>query len=454
VVTLLDKIMQLGKPKAAGPRLRSWQAAHLSIQGDKHVRDGSPGQDSSDSRAFEGGSWAYVVVADGHGSDRHFRSDRGSTLAVATMHDVFHSFRRRARELGEPGGTELNELWLAETDQVVRRWRAKVHADLVKHPARVPGKTDGERGFVRYLDDFAKRNGYAQLELLFWQLRRFEEYAQEALSNEADMLGSLPYITDPQWDQAKLGGWQAKAYGTTVLGVLAGPESLHWVQLGDGAMVQIIGGEATYLVPPPPEALGNLTPSLCDEDAQEKIRCGSSTISSGHTPSAILLATDGVPNSYADNAGFFKFCRDIAHRAEASPGISADLPGWLQTISSRGSGDDVSVALAWLKELPTQKKRARPPDDVPREVPDPDHQVAEQVAQPDDDKSGGQIDAVLNAVQGTGDPATGCHAAQGPEPDASEPANPSEVERRAVSTEDQEMKGGDRGAEDGGPAQL
>ncbi len=372
---MLEKVKQAFKTMA-GRRLRSWQTAHLSIRGDKHVRDDLPCQDHSDSRAFDDGSWAYVVVADGHGSQRHFRSDRGAELAVATMHDVFHSFRRRAEDLDGPTVTELDELWTLETEDVVRRWRAKVHADLVKHPARVPGKTDGEPGFVRYLDDFAKRNGYAQLELLFWQLRRFEEYAQGAISKEAELLGPLPYFNDTKWDQAKFGGWQAKAYGTTLLGVLVGPESLHWVQLGDGAMVQIVGGEATYLVPPPPEALGNLTPSLCDEDAQQKLRRGTASIHNGRIPSAILLATDGVPNSYDNEVGFFQFCEGVAHRAEASSAFSVDLPGWLQTISRKGSGDDVSVALAWLTELPTPEKQVQPPEDGQPHTPR-DEQVAE-----------------------------------------------------------------------------
>lgn len=445
---MLEKVKQVVKTMT-GRRLRSWQAVHLSIQGDKHVQNGLPCQDYSDSRAFGDGAWAYVVVADGHGSDRHFRSDRGSELAVATMHDTFHAFLRRARGLGEPGVAELSQLWMSEISEVVRRWRAKVHADVVKHPAQVPGKTDGERGFVRYVDDFVKRNGYAQLEQLFWQLRRFEEYAQGLISKEAEILGPLPYSTDSGWDQAKFGGWQAKAYGTTVLGVLVGPESLHWVQLGDGAMVQIVGGEATYLVPPPVEALGNLTPSLCDEDAKEKIRCGTSLIHSGHIPSAILLATDGVPNSYADSGGFFSFCQDLAHRAEASPGFSADLPRWLQTISHEGSGDDVSVALAWLTEL--SEKHSRPPEAVPQDVHETAGQVVGPVAEPDEEKPDEQIETVGETVPIQSDSPIGRHSAQ--EPDAAESVNPLEVERPAVSTEDPE-KESDRGAEDGRSAQL
>ena len=202
---------------ATALRSLTWRTEHLSLQGDKHIRDSSPCQDFSDSRAFDDGRWAYVVVADGHGSDRHFRSAHGSKLAVATMRDVFHSFRDLVRDLDGPTQVELTQAWELKSREIVRRWRAKIHSHLVEHPAQVPGGPDGERGLVRYLDDFAKRNGYAQLEQLFWQLRGFEEYSKDVLSKDAGALGPLPHFTEPRWDQAKYGGWQAKAYGTTSL---------------------------------------------------------------------------------------------------------------------------------------------------------------------------------------------------------------------------------------------
>jgi serine/threonine protein phosphatase PrpC len=455
---------------ATGRRSLVWQTAHLSLQGDKHVRDGSPCQDDSDSRAFEDGTWAYVVVADGHGSERHFRSGSGSKLAVATMHDVFQSFLGKTGELGEPSPAELEELWEERAREIVRRWRAKVHSDLVKNPALVPGRTDGERGLVRYLDDFARRNGYAQLELLFWQLRRFEQYAKEVISQEAEALGPLPYFTDPRWDQAKYGGWQAKAYGTTLLGVLVGPETLHWVQIGDGAMVQIVGGVASYLIPPPAEAVGNLTPSLCDEDAEKKIRYGTMPIRSGQMPSGIVLATDGVPNSYDDNTGFFKFCQDIAQRADTSSAFSEDLPKWLKTISRNGSGDDVSVALAWLRELPTPGKPAPPPEearddtareqDVPAETSEPVRAESERVEAetrtPFDERADSAMELVASGSRPQCVPTRARHAASLHEDDAGteEPPNALETGIPRDVRRGPEEEGGDRGAEDGRSAQL
>ncbi|MFD0205899.1 MULTISPECIES: protein phosphatase 2C domain-containing protein [Saccharothrix] len=354
---------------------RNWRAAHHSALGASHVRDGISCQDYSDSRVLDDGKWAFVVVADGHGSERHFRSDRGAQLAVQTMREVFLAFHERvraARESVDPG--DLHALWEQETSHVVPTWRAMVHADLVAEPPVLPGRQGGERGIIRFVTKFAEHNGLAQTEQLFWQLRGFAQYAGQWTAPTPAELGPLPLPDDPRWDLPKLGSWQAKAYGTTVLGVIVGPDSLHWVQLGDGALVKIVGGQASYLVPPPPEAIGNMTPSLCDDNAPDGIRVGTIPLDHGHVPSAIVLTTDGVVNSYREERGFFQFCQDVAERARAAGGPTRDgrgrsvfvddLERWLPEISRRGSGDDMSVALAWAGEVPTDHRDEAPPASV------------------------------------------------------------------------------------------
>ncbi|MEU4807163.1 protein phosphatase 2C domain-containing protein [Actinosynnema sp. NPDC023587] len=393
-MSVLNKVV---RPFTGGGRRqqRTWRAAHLSTLGASHVRDGIVCQDYSDSRVLDDGKWAFVVVADGHGSERHFRSDRGAQLAVATMREVFVAFHdrvRTAREGVDPG--HLAALWAQETGHVVPRWRAMVHADLVTEPPVLPGRQGGERGVVRFVTTFAERNGLAQTEQLFWQLRGFAEYAARCTSPTPEELGPLPLPDDPAWDLAKLGNWQAKAYGTTVLGVIVGPDSLHWIQLGDGALVQIVGGQASYLVPPPPEAIGNATPSLCDDGAPTGLRVGTVPLDNGHVPSAVVLTTDGVPNSYIEEAGFLRFCQDVAERARATGEPVAhggrarsdfvdNLDRWLPEISRRGSGDDMSVALAWAGEVPTDHPGPDPePVPAPQPVAQPAPQPAPQASAP------------------------------------------------------------------------
>ena len=56
---------------------------HCTRTGASHIRKHLPCQDASASAVIRGLSVA--VVADGHGSRRHFRSDRGAVIACRTV---------------------------------------------------------------------------------------------------------------------------------------------------------------------------------------------------------------------------------------------------------------------------------------------------------------------------------------------------------------------------------
>ncbi len=53
------------------------------------------------------------------------------------------------------------------------------------------------------------------------------------------------------------------------------------------------------------------------------------------TPSALVLATDGVPNSYETSEGYFKFCRDIVGYTGDPVGLHGNLRQWLPEISRK-----------------------------------------------------------------------------------------------------------------------
>jgi len=367
--------------RTAGGHQWSWQTAHVSTIGASHLRNTIECQDHSDSQSFDSGQWAYVIVADGHGSGRHFRSGRGAEFAVQALREVFLTFQNYTQEFGpEAMVATAKAQWADAAQWVVTNWRMRVHADLIADPPRIPQKTGGEQGVKRFFDHVVAHEGYDWLATkLFPQLRAFQEYADEQGSGSPEGVPPLPLSSDPRWDLARFGNWQAKAYGTTLLGVLIRPDALHWLQLGDGAMVKIVGGQADYLAPPPAEAIANETPSLCDDDAVRKVQLGTMPIVVGDFPSALILTTDGVPNSYEEKAGFFKFCLDIADRANTSPDITPSLERWLPEISRQGSGDDMSVALAWATEVASshQELGAVPPQagtESPAAVPTGPHE--------------------------------------------------------------------------------
>jgi serine/threonine protein phosphatase PrpC len=70
-----------------------WLCTGKSVRGAAHDRSGLPNQDAiawyPESRT---GAPLILAVADGHGSAKSFRSDRGARFAVNTAIEVIHEF--------------------------------------------------------------------------------------------------------------------------------------------------------------------------------------------------------------------------------------------------------------------------------------------------------------------------------------------------------------------------
>lgn len=94
-----------------------WQGVTASVVGPKHRVAGRDGQDASGSRTTEGGH--VIAVADGHGSERCYRADRGADLAVRCALEVM------ASSPADPA---------AIPQALVAAWRAAVTADVGTQP--------------------------------------------------------------------------------------------------------------------------------------------------------------------------------------------------------------------------------------------------------------------------------------------------------------------------------
>jgi hypothetical protein len=95
----------------------AWHALTATVVGPKHRSVGRGGQDAAGSRSVEGGH--VIAVADGHGSERCYRADRGADLAVQTALEV----------LSRP-----NVHADAVPAAIVNAWRAAVSTDVGAHP--------------------------------------------------------------------------------------------------------------------------------------------------------------------------------------------------------------------------------------------------------------------------------------------------------------------------------
>ena len=136
-------------------------------------------------------------------------------------------------------------------------------------------------------------------------------------------------------------------YGSTLLTVLAGPEVLLFLQLGDGDIL-VVADDGTVTRPMPEDSrlMANETTSLCTVDAWREIRVALYPLVEG-APALILLATDGYANSFVSEQDFLRVGPDYlqAIREEGLAAVASRLDEWLADASTQGSGDDITLGI-------------------------------------------------------------------------------------------------------------
>src|SRR3712207_491716 len=111
-----------------------WRVMGETVPGASHLRAGIPNQDAILQVRESGRGLPVVVsVSDGHGSDKCFRSDRGSRFAVKRAAQLVGEFLDESRGAADLAGTEnRGKDYLPR--EFVRRWREAAEADLKARP--------------------------------------------------------------------------------------------------------------------------------------------------------------------------------------------------------------------------------------------------------------------------------------------------------------------------------
>lgn len=267
------------------------------VQGYSHQRVGKVCQDYAGAQRLRSsvkrpGAWV-AVVSDGHGGDRYVRSNRGSRFAVEATMEAMKAFMA---SIGR--GDSLEKMKLASAQDIMPqlcqniyyRWQERVKKDIQEHPF-----TSEEKDLLKIGDD-----------------------------KDKDSL---------------------KAYGATLIAALVCPGHF-WLalQIGDGrCIIQQADGTFKQALELDDRCFLNVTTSLCDEKPLERFHyCFSST----DFPRAVFLASDGVDDSFANDADMFGFYQEIL-RTFYSRRINKaekELQKFLPILSRKGSGDDISVA--------------------------------------------------------------------------------------------------------------
>ena len=275
-----------------------WRIIGETVPGASHLRAGIPNQDSILHVRESARSLPLVLsVSDGHGSNKCFRSDRGSRFAVKKAAQLVGEFLDERR-----GRFDHAELESAGKDflprEFVRRWREAAEADLKAKPFSPEEfgtleKKDGPRGRT--------------------------------------LVEANPLL----------------AYGATSLTVAVEESFILYLQLGDGDILTVSGsGEIDRPLPEDDRLFANETTSLCSAGAEQDFRFRVQQIS-GEPPALILLSTDGYVNSFSDEAGFLKVGNDLLEmlRTDGFDFVNESLKGWLEEATHKGSGDDTTLGI-------------------------------------------------------------------------------------------------------------
>ncbi len=293
-----------------------WQVIGHTVRGASHVRQGITNQDYLQFVANEG--QAILALADGHGSAKSFRSDKGSQFAVEASIEVAQDLLHAARSADRRFLSLVKDQLKVDLPRhIVRGWNARVDEHLKRNPFT-----------ISELDTLAKKDG-------------LESRRQVIQDNRL-------------------------AYGSTLLTAIAMESFAAFWQIGDGDVLAVSSAKEVYRpVEKDPTLIGNETTSLCSVHAWRMFR--SAVL--GLPAPMIMLSTDGFANSFLDDAGFFKFGTDVSDIivAEGLAKVEASLPGWLTEITARGSGDDISLGI--ICRPSSLAPPSRNADSVPKESP-------------------------------------------------------------------------------------
>jgi serine/threonine protein phosphatase PrpC len=194
---------------------------------------------------------------------------------------------------------------------------------------------------TRLVDDFL--SGQADAENLSVVKRAAEEWLPRALVRAwQDAVGE--HIKANPLSEVEL---DVTAYGTTILTVAVDERFVLYLQLGDGEILTVNDqGVVSKPLVKDDRLFANETTSLCTPEAWSDFRVSFQPITQ-EQPALILLATDGYPNSFRDEAGFLKVGTDILKtiRTEGLERVKDSLEGWLSDSTHAGSGDDVTLGI-------------------------------------------------------------------------------------------------------------
>lgn len=211
-----------------------------TAMGGTHRLKGLPCQDHAIAEEVQGVQ--VLIVSDGHGSRRHFRSERGSALACQAARDAIV----RLLSTEPPTGELTTERLTVLGQTIIADWRKLVAIDLEDQP-------------------------WTEAELIEQQGILFPEQLADLTEGRSDFI----------------------PYGTTLVAAFATEAWWAGLQIGDGMLVTL-DPMGNYIWPMPESAIneGSQTASICMNDPELRVCTGTEPIT------GLFVCTDGIEKAY------------------------------------------------------------------------------------------------------------------------------------------------------------
>ena len=263
-----------------------------SVMGASHEKKGIVCQDSS---AFEvGNGYAVAVVADGHGSKKHFRSNLGSKFATESAVEVIREYIQDPDEFDRIFSENHDRIIKGIEKQIIYSWNNKIRTHLNENPVTMKEKSKFE------YDEFDEIP--------------FESY-----------------------------------YGTTLVVAVACRNYTFGFQIGDGSLVAVFeDGETSMIMDYEESNPANITSSMCNANAFTMF---DSFYVDSKKLIAIFVSTDGLYTSFGSDNDFLDYHTIIAGQLINVDALLPSLKNNLVKRSHFGTEDDISMSCVFDPEI-------------------------------------------------------------------------------------------------------
>lgn len=263
-----------------------------SVKGASHEVRGIVCQDSS--VHYAGENYAVAVVADGHGSKKHFRSNIGSRLAVESTLEVIARFYEKTEEFDELFPKNHKLIIRNIERQIISEWNTKITEHYMANPVT----------------------------------------ADERCEFSAEEFENIPIES---------------YYGTTLVASVACRGFSFGFQIGDGSLVAVYeDGTTSMLIDYEESNPANITSSMCNANALSMF---ADFYECDKKIAAMFLSTDGLYTSFGSDNDFLDYHTIIAAQLAESADFNESVIKNLQKRSNYGTQDDISLSCVYDEEL-------------------------------------------------------------------------------------------------------